>query len=440
MAEEANKVYGFERLDQWQEDVLKAEGNICICSGRQVGKSQTVAIKSSEYLIEHDNKTVLIISVTEDQAENLLIKILQYLTVNYPDQIDMTAGKKPTKHQINMVNGSKVITKAVGQYGVGVLGLTIDILVADECAYVPDAIWKSLTPMLLTTGGHQWLLSTPNAKSGYFYEAYTNPDMKFKTFHVNSEEVAKARPKILSEMMLEYLAREKARMTKLQYAQEYLAQFLEELGQFFPEKLIKETSTLQRDDSSSFVGEFFLGVDVARMGGDETTFEILERKQNTKGKSTYYHRDNIIHTYTLTTETIDKILELDEQYNFKRIYIDDGGLGVAVFDQLLIHEQTKRKVEAINNASRAVDNEKHRTKKLLKEDLYMNLLNMMEREQIKFLNEDTVAQSLRSITIEHNPATNDVRIYGRYSHIVEGLIRAAWSIRNTPLNIYFHSQ
>ena len=436
-----NKVYGFKSLDKWQKEILAAEGNLCINSGRQVGKSQIIAIKAAEYIKCNPNKRVLIISITEDQANNMLQKIMLYLHANYNSEIELTGKFKPTKHRVQMKNGSWCVTKAVGQYGTGVLGMTVDVIIPDECAYLPEAIWASITPMLLTTGGWLWLLSTPNAKQGYFYEAYTNPDLGFQTFHVNSEEVAKQRAEPQRTMMLEYLAREKGRMTKLQYAQQYLAQFLEDLGQFFPDKIIKKTQTLRRDAGSSHnSGEFFLGVDVARMGGDETTFEILEMVTQTDGKPKYYHRENIVHRYTLTTETIDKVLKLEEQYNFKKIYIDDGGLGVAVFDQLLVHDSTKRKVEAINNASRAIDTDKNRSKKLLKEDLYLNLLNMMERGQIELLKDDTVTQSLKSITIEHNQATNDIRIYGRYSHIVEGLIRAAWSIRNRSLGIYFHSQ
>jgi hypothetical protein len=99
------------------------------------------------------------------------------------------------------------------------------------------------------------------------------------------------------------------------------------------------------------------------MGGDETTFEILERRD---GK--YYHRENIVHKYTLTTETIAKVLELERLYHFKQIYIDDGGLGVAVFDQLLNNHLTKNKVVAINNASRSLEVNDNRTRKLLKED------------------------------------------------------------------------
>ena len=422
-------------LDKWQKEVLAAEGNLCICSGRQVGKSQIIAIKTAEYIANNPNKKVLVISITEDQAMNMLQKIMLYLFDNYKK--DIAKGKhKPTKHKVRLVNGAECITKAVGQYGLGVLGMTVDIIVPDECAYLPEAIWTSITPMLLTTGGKLWLLSTPNARQGYFYEAYTNPEMGFKTFHVNSEEVAAQRPEPQRAIMLDYLKREKERMTELHYAQQYLAQFLEELNQLFPDDLIDSLQTLQRDSSSvTPSGEFYLGVDVARMGGDETTFEILEKINNI-----FYQRENIIHKYTLTTETIAKVLELDVLYQFKKIYIDDGGLGVAVFDQLLKEDQTKRKVIAINNASRAIDVDKKRHRKLLKEDLYLNLKHLMELGHIKLLKDSTIFTSLKSIMVENNPSTNDIRIYGRYTHIAEGLIRAAWAVRDLRLNLFYEAQ
>jgi small subunit ribosomal protein S8 len=117
-----------------------------------------------------------------------------------------------------------------------------------------------------------------------------------------------------------------------------------------------------------------------------------------------------------------------------------GGLGVAVFDQLLTHGQTKHKVVAINNASRALDIDKNRSKKILKEDLYLNLLHLMERKQIFLLKDSEIFTSLKSIMCESTDNTNDIRIYGKYTHIAEGLIRAAWAERARPLNIYFEIQ
>lgn len=416
-------------LDDWQKNVLAAEGNLCICSGRQVGKSQIVAIKVAEYIANHPKKRVVVISITEDQSELMLQKILIHLADNYPRLI--SKGKlKPTKHLVRLTNGASALTKAVGQYGLGVRGLTADILVGDEAAYIAEAIWNAVTPVLLTTGGVMWLLSTPNTQEGYFYNAYTNRDSGFQTFHVNSEEVAESRPEPQRSHMLSYLAQEKGRMTELEYAQQYLAQFLEEQGQLFPDDLILKCQTSSRDLAG--VNPKYLGVDVARMGGDETTFEVLE-----KVGRVYFHIENIMDTYTLTTDTINKVLELDNKYGFKSIYIDDGGLGVAVFDQLLVNSQTKRKVVAINNARRSLDRDDKRHRKLLKEDLYLNLKGMMERGEIQLLNDPEVFTSLKSIVLERSPKNSDVKIYGRYSHIAEGLIRAAWSVRDKHLNIYF---
>lgn len=417
-------------LDDWQREVLAAEGNLCICSGRQVGKSQIVAIKVAEYIANHPKKRVVVISITEDQAELMLQKILFHLHDNYPKLIGK--GKlKPTKHLVKLSNGASALTKAVGQYGLGVRGLTADILVGDEAAYVAQAIWHAVTPVLLTTGGNIWLLSTPNTQEGYFYEAYTNRDMGFQTFHVNSEQVAEARPEPQRSHMLSYLAQEKARMTELEYAQQYLAQFLEEQGQLFPDELISRCQSLMRPDKYSDFPKF-LGVDVARMGGDESTFEVLEKKEGV-----FFHIEHIAHKYTLTTETIDQIIDLERKFVFKTIYIDDGGLGVAVFDQLLANSLTRRKVVAINNASRSLDVDSKRHRKLLKEDLYLNLKRMMEGGQLLLLNDPEVFTSLKSIIIERTPNTNAVKIYGRYSHIAEGLIRAAWAARSSHLNIYF---
>ena len=223
-------------------------------------------------------------------------------------------------------------------------------------------------------------------------------------------------------------------MSPVEYAQQYLAQFQEELGQLFPDSLIERCQCLDRMPiltTSLTNSSFYLGVDVARMGGDESTFEVLELKDKK-----FYHRENIITKYTLTTETISKILELDNLYNFKEIYIDDGGLGVAVFDQLLNTTQTKNKVVAINNATRSLNMDQNRKRKLLKEDLYMNFLALLEKGDLFLLKDPEIFTSLKSIMLEHDQANANIKIYGRYSHVTEGLIRAAWANHSTRLNLW----
>lgn len=419
--------------DKWQEDVLEAEGNIVACCGRQVGKSEVISEKSARYIVKHSKKKVLIISVTEAQAEMMLAKIvLRLYDIN--SKLICKGVKKPTKHKCELTNGSIVITKAVGQYGLGALGLTCDVVIVDECAYMPETIWPAITPMLLTTGGELWLLSTPNAQDGYFYQAFTDPVFGFKTFHVNSEEVANNRPEPLRSLMLRHLEREKARMSALEYAQQYLAQFQEELGQLFPDDLIIKCQTLKRlNEDPIHKGHYYLGMDIARMGGDETTFEILEKRDKK-----YLQREHLAFKYTFTTHTIQKALELNSLYNFKNIYVDSGGLGVAVSDQLLTLPSTKSKVVEINNASRSIESSSstNRTRRLLKEDLYMNLLRMMEAGEIELLDDPDIFTSLKSIMIEHDVKKANIFIHGRYSHIAEGLIRSAWANHSTRLELW----
>jgi len=112
-------------------------------------------------------------------------------------------------------------------------------------------------------------------------------------------------------------------------------------------------------------------------------------------------------------------------------------MGAGVLDQLLITNQTRRKVIGINNASRGIDNQEKR-KKLIKEDLYNNLLRLMERGEIQLLDDDELKASLSCICAEHNVETGRLKIWGKDTHIAEGLIRAAWAAKDKTLNIYMY--
>jgi len=167
------------------------------------------------------------------------------------------------------------------------------------------------------------------------------------------------------------------------------------------------------------------------MGRDDTVlFSLLERGD------ILYEIDLMITNQTLLTDTVREILHADQKHNYRNIYIDDGGMGVGVFDPLLEHEQTKRKVVAINNSSRTIDRDERR-KRLLKEDLYGNLLTLMEQGRIKIKDNPETIQSLKSIQCEYTD-TGKMKLFGSYTHITEALIRAAWCVKSKSLNIYIY--
>lgn len=414
-------------LDEWQKEVLKTEGNIVLRSGRQVGKSTVISIMAGDYAANNSNKTIMIIAAVERQAFLLFDKCLKYMEVNYAKMIK-TGRERPTKSKIELRNGSKIYCLPTGLSGNNIRGFTIDLLIADEAAFIPDDVFYSVTPALAARQGARIvLLSTPFGREGYFAQAFK--DDTFSKFHVSSEEC----PRIAKD----FLAQEKIRMSKRQYAQEYLGEFVDELMQWFPDELIKKCMTAKRPESIKKGENYFLGIDLARMGDDESTFEII-RIIDKK----LIHIDNQVTTRTYLSESTKHTIELDKIYNFKKIFIDDEGIGVGVYDHLMENVEIRRKLVSINNSKRVYDYSEDKRERIFKEVLYSNLLRLMESGEIELLDDPEIFMSLKSVQYEYTSDTRGkphLKIFGTYTHIAEGLIRAAWSVKYKNLNIWIKS-
>lgn len=414
------------QLDKWQEEVIATEGNMCLRSGRQVGKSTVIALKAALFAMNNPNMTVMVIASVERQALLLFEKILA--NVYEINKLSIKRGKdRPTKHKINLKNGSVIHCLPTGESGFGIRGFTINLLIADEAAFINEEVWTAVTPMLTITRGDIWLLSTPHGREGYYYRCFG--DDTFTSFHISAEDCPRKDQTFLDH--------EKEWMTKAQYAQEYLGEFVSDLRQFFTDELIKKSCILARSPGSNEVNplsssrDYFLGVDVARLGEDASTFEILDATDHRNITQV----DNISQYKNLTTDTTDKIITLDTHYNFRKIYIDEANVGGGVFDQLFVNPVTKRRVVGIDNARKSVDSD--RKKRIIKEDLYNNLLRLMERGEIKLLNDDDLRQSLKCIQFEY--VNGRMKIWGSphtFTHIAEGIVRAAWCVKDKSLKLW----
>lgn len=413
-------------LDPWQREYIETTGNCFLLSGRQCGKSTAMSIKAGELACQKSDQDILIVAYTEKQAYELFIKVLNYIEMRYPSLI-CQGREKPTKHEIRLKNNSVVRCHACGQTGSGLRGYSLTKIFVDEAAPMSEDIFTSIIPALSVTGGTIDVSSTPRGKEGFFYKCSLRDD--FKKFYVSAEDCPRHDPK--------FLETQRKSMSELEYAQEYLAVFLDELRRIFPDELIKKCCVLKR--TGDRVGNFFLGVDVARMGEDLSTFQILKFLD----KDNIYQVESIATSKQLITQTTDKIIELDKIYDFKEIGVDDGGAGAGVFDNLIKEERTRRKTKALNNSSKPLDRDGKKAKRVLKEDMYMQLLTYMERGKIQLLDDDELILSLKSMQYEYvqkEGRQTTFRIFGSYSHHVEGLIRACWLISQAKgLNIWITS-
>jgi len=421
-----NQEYDINRpwlsLDPWQKEYIHEDpGRDCfLLCGRQVGKTTAMSIKAVELCLNHFKKGeyVLICSITEKQGFHMLVKALNYASEKDPAKI--CKGKdKPTMHRINFKNGTGIMCFAAGETGEGLRGLTIKKLMIDEGSRMSDEFFIAVSPMISITKGSMDIASTPCGKQGFFYRC--SQDQKFKKFYISAEDCPRHTK--------DFLNNEKIRLTKLAYAQEYLAIFTDELKRLFSDEIIKDICTLKRMHQYSHVGKYYIGIDVAGFGKDECTYEILEKIDN-KTKD-LEQRESIIEKRKMTTESTNRIMVLNQIYNFRKIGVDDAGLGFGVFSELMNDPNTKRKTISLNNASRILDKDGTKSKKLLKEDMYLNLLSLMENNRIKLLDDDEIKASLSSIQWDEG------KIFGSYSHVTEGIIRAAWiAEKDKALNLF----
>jgi hypothetical protein len=432
-------------LDPWQNEIMEDEtDHIMLVKGRRIGATHLFAMKAVEWLMTHHNphpkSQIVCSSITEDQAQLIIAFATDYAIKKYKGYVGK--GKdKPTLNQLVMVvnkNRRILSAKPVGATGNSARGFEGQILMVDEAPFQPDIFFDAAKPILATTGGRIWMWGTFNGRQGYFWENYKkaiidkDPKSRFKVWEKNTEEVLRDRPitegwtEENRESLRLHLEEEKNDMSEKVYAQEYLGIAALDKNQLYSDDWIEKVCSIAQSQPIGGEGDFYCGFDLARMGGDEFTAETIKAISNTK----YMHADHYTRKLLLTTDNEDLVCEFMNKWKALKGGIDAGSgtLGVSVYDHVQKMPNMRKRIIAMNNRQISINNERN-GQRLFNEDMHDNLRSMGEKGEIKLFNRDDVKASFRSVQwdlVQDSHGLTRVKIYGRYTHIVEGIIRAAW--------------
>ena len=436
------------KLDPWQEEVLAHKGDLGLCTGRRVGKTYILARKAVDHMVKF-GKPIIVVSLTEEQAQIILQMALNYAREEYPKLIGKGKYAPHMKDLTIMKNKKPILMRSrpVGNTGDSTRGFEGGVLIVDEASRMPRFFWIAAKPILLTCAGEIWMCSTPFGKQGYFWESFNkawnlkDPKARFKFFYKTSEEVGKERPiseswtKEQKEGWERIIQEDKEEMSDIEYGQEYLGLFLDEILQLFSDDWIEAVCTLPVPEMGGATlprdagRDLFLGVDVGRVI-DPSTFEGLDGTDEDNIKQIYHSE---IRKLTIPG-TFREIRRLERIYSFNRIGIDSTGMGAGVLDLLIEDDETSGISEGMENAVKVIDDE-DKTKPLLGEDMWMNLLALGDLGKIKLFKNLEIMASLKSIRQVY--VGNRTKIDGDNSHSGEGLKRAAYLIKQKLLKPFF---
>jgi hypothetical protein len=216
--------------DQWQEEVLRSPAQrILMCCSRQSGKTSVACVLAAHTATYQDGSLTLIVSPTERQSSEGLMKVRQMLSaVGWP----VPAVAEGATY-VTLANRSRVV--ALPGAEATVRGYSAcSLLILDEASRIPSELLASLRPVLAVSRGRLIALSTPAGKRGWFWLAWSG-DEPYHRVQVTADQC----PRITKE----FLAAERRALGEAWFAQEYMASFEESATAMFSEEDIQELFT-----------------------------------------------------------------------------------------------------------------------------------------------------------------------------------------------------
>jgi hypothetical protein len=200
--------------DPWQRSLLCSTSRRILClTSRQSGKSTVAAALAIRTLLLEAPALALCLSPSLRQSGELYRKALEmYRCLGRP-----VPARAESASVLELANGSRLVSLPSGE--ATLRGFSrVRLLLLDEAARTPDALYFAVRPMLATSGGRLVCLSTPYGQRGFFWAAWQDPAGGWTRFRVPAEQCPRIDPAFLED--------ERRTLGPRWFAQEYRCNFV----------------------------------------------------------------------------------------------------------------------------------------------------------------------------------------------------------------------
>lgn len=338
-------------------------------SGRQLGKSTTMAVCLARAALAKKNGLSLCVSVNSRSASEIVRKCQTVADAVYKltkGQITYTAGFD----HVNFSNGSRIMS--LPSTSDSLRGFTAQCVCIDEAAYIAnlDDVLQAIGPTLTRQPDADLILaSTPAGKNGPFYDLWRRAQ-EDEAWYAQTTTVHDA---IRMGLKVDLDALHTLCPDPDVFAQEYECIFQSEHGAWLdPEALLFE-------DFSDLPGDSWLGLDVgvkndatglviAKQRGNQLVFEHLEYMRKTNFEDQFQH-----------------VRSLQTQKQISAGYVDAVGIGYGLSERIQREINWKIKPFTWTGANKTPAYEAFKADVLQKKIVFNRSFEQMVKDDIRMV-------------------------------------------------------
>ena len=359
------------KLYKWQQSVFEylnceygSNKRVVIKSFRQgSGKTFLTEILLISFALKKKCDSIFITPVLKQAAQTF-----NDITTSCKDLIKSA---NRSSYEIVFCNDSRIFFRSA-ESDDSIRGLTCSgIMICDEASFIKDTFIYKALPLVKVHKAPIVLVSTPLVSEGFFWNACNSTDWKLFDWSVYVNEC-------FTEEELDFYKRTYSPQA---YQTEILGRFLASgSGLYF--RKIKEAILTEEASKESI----WIGVDCSSSeNGDLTVISAF----NEKNEQVALFTENQLSPVDRIKWIADRIRFISKSGNIRQITVETNSMGMTYKDLLQRELNTKITGWVTSNKS--------------KRDIIENLQQLLENEQVKFLNDSGMIRELQSFECTIHP-------------------------------------